>query len=226
MSRFSKKPPASRKISLLDLALDADYPAHPSRTLITAARRANKSGQVFMSMPRWAHESGQKIATARKHRDSFIRDGILIDIGKRRSGIRVFRLDATKLAQIQKRPFREAQDGPRGESEIDPLNPKLESKEKRAARTPVEQRILDYDKECGVSGEVRELLKMKFASNASKFDCLIHLDDPILRIVTASAVDAIWLREQLPAINRLVCDAGILVSAVVVEIASRAAQLD
>ena len=85
----------------------------------------------------------------------------------------------------------------------------------------MEHPVLDFGKECGVSKQIRELLKMKFPSNASKFDCLLFLDDPILRIVTASAVDAIWIREHLLAIRRLIFDAGIMVSDVVVEVVSR-----
>lgn len=177
-----------------------------------------------MSTPRWAYESGQKIATVRKHRDSLIREGILIDNGKRRSGIRVFRFDAIRLAQVQRRPFWETQNGAGGEVESEPLNPKLESKRKRADLTPLGSPVLDFDKECGVSDRIRELLTKRYASSASKFDCLLHLDDPILRIVTSSAVDAIWIEEHLFAIHKLICDAGILVSEVVVEVASRNAR--
>ena len=124
MSRSSKQIASYRKPSLLDLALDANFPAQPSRTLIAGVRRANKSGEIYMCMARWAYESGQKIATARKHRDGFIRDQILIDIGTRRSGIRVFRVNAARLAELQKRPYWETKNGSLGESESAPLNPK------------------------------------------------------------------------------------------------------
>ncbi len=206
---------------LLDLAFDTDLPAYPYWTLVAACRRANQSGEVFMSAGRWAREAKMKVSTFRSHRDFLIKSGFLIPAAVRAGGIRAFRIGVgTLLAhQIGESPY--ARSAPSSWSGSGRENLKHESKGDSATVRSEKFLSMKAALESQDSEKARLILQEKFPAAKAEFEAIMHFDDPILRITTMSVLHNNWLVENESSILAVLRAGGLSLTNVVVELLTR-----
>lgn len=209
---------------LLDLALDVNMRAIPKMILISASRRGNKSGTVFMSTSRWAKEAGTGIITFRAHRNSLIERGFLTENGRGRDGRKKYKIERGALLAHQLPTTPRFVSDTDGGCNSEPQNLKQNPKRKLGASTNTSSiqseapssstRFIDDDR----SVAARAIIKNAFPKHAHMFDGRFHFDDPGLKIFARSKADLLWLRDVEHNITKLLISKGFDVDWVVIDV--------